>query len=71
MYPGGSGLRVEQFLNIEDWMIVKNREESVMLPYWFPEKEKTHGFIPGYQGGWAGPIKSYYSRVDTKIRYNW
>ena len=69
LYPGGSGLRVEQFLKIEDLMKINRRQESPFLPYWF--KDKTQGFIPKFQGGWSGPIISYYGRLDTKMRKYW
>ena len=69
MYPGGSSIRIEQYLKIEEFMTVKERLESPDLPYWF--QEKRSGFIPGIQGGWGGPIVSYYSRVDSKSRSYW
>ena len=69
MYPGGSGLRVEQFLKIEEFMEVRERVESPYLPYWFPSK--FGGFIPDVQGGWSGPITSFYSRVDSIVRSYW
>ena len=69
LYPGGSGLRVEQFLKIDDFMKINRRQESPFLPYWF--KDKTQGFIPKFQGGWSGPIISYYGRLDTKMRKYW
>lgn len=69
MYPGGSGIRIEQYLKIEEFMMVKERLESPDLPYWFHNKRS--GFIPCVQGGWSGPIVSYYSRVDSISRSYW
>ena len=69
LYPGGSGLRVEQFLKIPDFMKVNRRKESPFLPYWF--KDKTQGYIPDFQGGWSGPIVSYYRRLDSIMRSYW
>ena len=69
MYPGGSGARIEQFIKIEDSVKVKNRIESPILPLWF--ENQYSGFIPDVQGGWSGPIISYYSRVDDKYRQFW
>jgi hypothetical protein len=69
MYPGGSGSRIEQFLKIPDFTQVKKRIQSPILPYWF--EDKYSGFITDVQGGWTGPIVSYYSRVDSTRRSFW
>jgi hypothetical protein len=69
MYPGGAGMRVEQFLMIPDFTLVKKRIESPILPYWFPDKYS--GFIPDIQGGWTGPVVSYYKRIDSNYRSYW
>ena len=66
---GGSGMRVEQFLKIPDFTEVKNREESLVLPFWF--ENKFSGFVTDVQGGWSGPIVSYYKRVDCLRRSYW
>ena len=69
MYPGGSGARIEQYLKIEDFLVVTERIESPILPLWF--ENKFSGFIPDVQGGWSGPIISYYSRMDSNHRQFW
>ena len=69
MYPGGSGARIEQFLKIPDFTVVRKREQSLILPYWF--ENKYSGFLPDLQGGWSGPIVSYYKRIDCKKRVYW
>ena len=69
MYPGGSGARIEQYLNIPDFTNVRERIESPILPYWF--EDKFAGFIPDVQGGFSGPIVSYYKRIDDFERKYW
>ena len=69
MYPGGAGARIEQFLKIPDFTEVIKREESSILPPWF--ENKYSGFLTDIQGGWSGPIVSYYKRNDCKRRAYW
>ena len=69
MYPGGAGARIEQFLMIPDFMNVKSRKESQILPLWFPNK--LQGFLPDEQGGFVGPVTSYFKRLDSNHRQFW
>ena len=69
MYPGGAGAKIEQFLMVPDFIEVKERIESAHLPLWFPDR--TRGFIPETQGGWVGPVVSYYNREDSNHRSYW
>jgi hypothetical protein len=69
MYPGGSGARIEQYLKISDFTHVTERVESPILPYWF--ENKFSGFIPDVQGGYSGPLVSFYKRNDSIIINYW
>jgi hypothetical protein len=67
MYPGGSGLKVSQYKMIPPW---KNEDKRVKVD-WLPSlwKDDYGGYIPNIQHGWAGPVVSYWSRLDDTYRY--
>ena len=79
-------MRVEQYLKIDEPHVpYKERIISSALPRWFDDNRMK--YIPGVQGkylcllelslqyyfsgGWQGPIVSFYSREDSKLRPYW
>ena len=67
MYPGGSGLKVLQYKWIPKWKHEENRDETDWLPHEW--KESYNSYIPEKQHGWAGPVISYWARLDETNRY--
>ena len=67
MYPGGSGLKVSQYKKIQQWQVEGARVETDWLPQEW--RESYGGYIPDKQHGWAGPVVSYWARLDASYRY--
>jgi hypothetical protein len=67
MYPGGAGLRFEYYRYMEGPK-PSERRETQDLPSWWPGNGYA-AFIRDYQGGWAGPIISYWRRKNVNNGY--
>ena len=64
MYPGGSGLKVTQYKVIQQEKNEGKHEKVDMLSRWYAESTYS-----GHMPGWAGPVVSYWARVDSNHRY--
>lgn len=67
MYPGGSGLKVSQYKMIPQWQNEGERVETDWLPKEW--RDNFGGYIPEIQHGWAGPVVSYWARLDATNRW--
>ena len=67
MYPGGSGLKVSQYRKIPQWQNEGAHVETDWLPHEW--RDGRGGYIPNIQHGWAGPVVSYWARLDATYRY--
>lgn len=63
LYPGGAGARIEQYKYLPGEEN-KTRISAENVPQWWPEGPSSW-YIHGHQGGWAGPVTSFYRRIDT------
>ena len=69
MYPGGSGMKVHEFIHYSDGTEAPKRQEATGLPSWF--EDKFSGYIPGTQSGMCGPVVSFFRRIDSQKRNYW
>ena len=62
IYPGGAGMRIESYRFITG-PEPRRRIEAPGMPLWWPGA--FSGFIKGVQGGWAGPMISFWRRESV------
>lgn len=63
LYPGGAGARVEQYKN-KAGVQTTIRKSADNVPHWWPEGASSW-YIFQQQGGWTGPVTSFYKRIDS------
>ena len=58
-----------KYIDIGEDVPLVDREPCQFLPEYWGSGSKLYGYIPNKQSGWAGPIISYWARLDTTNRY--
>ena len=68
VYKGGAGMRMEHYKYL-DGPKPKERSETPDMPTWWPGRGRFGGYVKNIQGGWAGPIVSFWTRKSENNGY--